>query len=102
MQHVPGLELVPGGAGQVFAGQLRSNVQQCQNVLKLVTKPIGSAGLVEGGSSPDPAGQGLVQKPAVDKQVKSGFGGVNLHRTQQVIPKPVIGLPGSLHLLRSR
>ena len=33
-------------------------------------------------------------------QVEGGFGGVYLYRYQQVIPKLVIGVPGSLHLLR--
>ena len=60
MQHIPGLELVPGGAQQVLAGQLRSDVQQRQYILELIAKPIGSAGLVEGSSPPDSAGQGLV------------------------------------------
>ena len=49
-------ELPRRGAQQVLAGDVPARDGQCHDILELVTEAIGPARLVEGRSSPDPAG----------------------------------------------
>ena len=55
-------------------------------VLQLVAKAVGAAGLVEAGARPEPAGDRLVQQPAVDERVEERVGRAHGGRAEQLVP----------------
>ena len=72
--HVAFLEL-PGGRPQDLRPRLlRGAVDQGHHVLELVAEAVGPARLVERRPAPDPAGQHLVEQPAVEHQVQRRVG----------------------------
>ena len=92
------LEL-PGRRPQDLRPRLfRGAVDQGHDVLELVPKAVRPARLVERRAGPHPAGQHLVEQPAVEHQVHAGIGRLHLHGVQEVIPSLLhLGqhLPGS-------
>ena len=83
---VPLRELPAGGQQDLVAGQLGAGGEEGQDILQLIAKAEGAAGLVKGGTSPDAAAQRLVLQPAVDQQVGGQFGGAHFDRPQERIP----------------
>ena len=100
VEHVTRLELAPGRGQDVPAGQLGRGMDQRHHVLQLVAEAKCAAGLVEGRTAPDAAGQALVQQPAIEHQVHGGIRCVDLHRTKQIVPQVIGGLPGLFDLRR--
>ena len=78
VQHVPDLELAPGGVQDVRAAEAGSAVHESHHVLELVAKAKGTAGLIEARSCPESTRERLVEKPAVDHQVQRRVRGVHL------------------------
>ncbi len=86
MLHVPLLELARGGPQQVLARDFAPGGGQGHHVLELVAETVGAGGLVEGGAPPDPAGEGLVEKPAVQEDVHGPVGRLDPHGRERVVP----------------
>src|SRR5690349_17475324 len=63
-----------------------SAVHQCHYILELVPKTISSAGLIKRRAGPNAASQNLVNKPAVNHEVHTRIGRVNLQRCQMAVP----------------
>ena len=79
-------ELPPAGQQDMLPGQLWHAVQQRQDILELVAEPECAARLVETGTAPYPATQGLVEQPAIGEQVSCQLRGCHLHGLQGPIP----------------
>ena len=75
-----------GRAQQMRARHRRAGGRQRHAVLQLVAEPVGAARLVERRARPDPAGQGLVEQPAVQHDVHRAVRRLHLHRAQDVVP----------------
>ncbi len=56
------------------------------HVLQLVAEAVGAARLVERRARPDPAGQRLVEQPAVQQDVHRPIRRLHLHRAEDVVP----------------
>ena len=61
-------------------------VDQGHHVLELVAEAVGPAGLVERRPAPDPAGQDLVEQPAIEHQVQRGVGRPDLDGPEDAVP----------------
>ena len=83
-----------------LARQLGRGMDQRHHVLQLVAEAKRAAGLVERRAAPDAARQALVQQPAIQQQVHGGIRRVDLHRTQQIVPKVIDCQPGPFDLGR--
>ncbi len=79
-------ELAGGCAQQVFAHQRGLGMDERHAVLQLVAEAEGTARLVVAAARPEPAGQGLIEQPAVGQDVERGVRGLHLHRAQGVRP----------------
>ena len=84
--HVPFKKLARRRPQQVRTHQVGRGMHQGHDVLQLVAKTKGAAGLVERGARPQPAGQHLVQQPAVGKNVQGAVWRLDLNSTQRVSP----------------
>ena len=84
--HVALLKLPPRAQQQVLAQQPRLGVDQGHGVLQLIAKTERPARLVEAAARPHPAGQGLVQQPAVGQHIEHRVRCLHLHRAQRVVP----------------
>ncbi len=99
VQHVTLLELMGCRLEDVLAHQVRANVNVGHHVLKLVTKPVGAAGLIKRGPAPEAAGERLIQKPAIQKNVHARVRGLYPGLFQDLIPECFDTLPRGLHIL---
>ena len=88
-------ELARRGMEDVVARQMRRRHHQRQHVLQLIAEAERAARLIEGGASPDAAGQRLVEQPAVEHQVHRSIRRRDLHRAEQRAPE-------ALHILEGR
>ena len=79
-------ELPAGSAQKVRAYKVRPRQQQCAAILQLVPKAIGTAGLIESGTPPHPAGKHLVQQPTIKHDVHRPVRRTHLHRAQRRSP----------------
>ncbi len=61
---------------------------QRQAVLQLIAEAKGAARLVEGGASPDSAGQRLIEQPPVQQEVHRAVRRFYRDRAEDVIPEP--------------
>ena len=84
--HVPLDELARRRPQDLGPGDGWLGVQQGHDVLELVAKAVGPAALVQGRARPDPAGQRLVQRPAVDHQVERRLGRVHGDNREPPLP----------------
>ena len=84
--HVALGELSGGRAQQVFARQVGPDSGERHAILQLVTKAIGSAGLIEGRAGPNAAGERLVEQPAIEHEVHRAVGSLDLDCAQSLIP----------------
>ena len=87
MLHVALDELTGRRAQQMFARQIGASRDQRHAVLQLIAEPIGAAGLIEGRTRPDPAGERLVEEPAVEHEVHRSVGRLDLNRAQHIVPQ---------------
>ena len=62
-------ELAAGGAEKMLAEQAGLGVDNGHRVLQLIPKTERAARLIEPGARPHPAGQGLVDQPAVGQEI---------------------------------
>src|SRR5262249_1543711 len=95
---VPHRELASGGAKYMAASLVFCPVHQRHYVLKLVTEPVCSAGLIEGWPSPDAGGQHLVQQPPVQEEVHGPVRGFDLDSRQDFVPALIHFLQGHINL----
>ena len=95
---IPFLELPGGRSEDLGPGFLRGPIDQGHDVLKLVAEPVRPAGLIERRPRPDPAGQDLIQQPAVDQHVDRRVGRPHLDGVQDAVPPRAEGRqrPGGL------
>ena len=84
--HVPRDELAGRREEDVGPRDLGSGVDQRHDVLELVAEAVRAARLVEGRPRPDPAGQDLIEEPAVQEQVHRGVGRAHLDGAEHPIP----------------
>ena len=84
--HVALGELPGCRAQQVFARQIGPGGGERHAVLQLVTKAVGAAGLIEGRARPNPAGERLVEQPAIEHKIHRTVGSLDLDRAQGLIP----------------
>ena len=70
----------------MLAHELRLGMDQRHHVLQLIAEAEGAARLVVAAARPKPAGQGLVQEPAVGQHVERLVGCVHIDRAQRVVP----------------
>ncbi|MNL14928.1 hypothetical protein D3C87_1358900 [compost metagenome] len=88
MLHVPLHELLGRAAQQVLACQGRAGEHQRHDVLQLVAKAVGTTRLVVAAACPQPAGQRLVEQPAIGQRIHGRVRGVDAHDPQRVPPIP--------------
>src|SRR5215813_183363 len=69
-------------------GARRRAQSDCQreDVLQLITETERSSRLVKSGAPPDPAGEGLIEKPAVEHQIHRAVGRRDLQGSEHVFP----------------
>ena len=87
MLHVAFAELMRGGAEQLFAQQFAarawtSAIASC----KLIAKTKSAAGLIKPVRAHKPAGNGLIQQPAIGQNIHGGFGRFHMDGAQRVFP----------------
>src|SRR5205807_161948 len=75
-------ELACGGAQQVPAEHAGVGVEQGHRILQLVAESEGAAGLIEPGTGPHAAGEGLVDEPAVGQEVDGRVGRFDVYGAQ--------------------
>src|SRR3984957_18400711 len=93
--HVTLSELMRGGKQELRASYSTARDAERHHVLQLVAETIRAANLIETSAGPYPAGERLVEQPAIQQQVHAGIGGGDLHVAQRVVPTP-------LHVLQHR
>ena len=79
-------ELAGRGPQQLLPRQVRPCRRQRHDVLELVAEAVRAARLVERRPRPEPAGQRLVEQPAVEQDVHRPVGRPDLDRGHQVVP----------------
>src|SRR5690606_25444577 len=99
VQNISPFELVPCRLKDVLARQIRARIHVPHRILQLVPETIGPARLVESGTSPETAGQRLVQQPAIQQDVHGWIWRVYLGLLQDVVPEPVQLLSCPLYML---
>ena len=87
MLHVALDELPRRRAQQMLARHLRLRHAKRHHVLKLVAKAISAARLIERRARPHPAGERLIEQPAVQQNVHGAVGRRHLNRAQRVVPE---------------
>ena len=93
--HIALRELMGGGQQNLVARNSPPRDAQRHHILQLIAEAIGAAYLVETSATPDPAGQRLVEQPAIQQNIHAGIGCRHLHVPQRIVPAP-------LHLLQHR
>jgi hypothetical protein len=90
----------------VRARELRRGKDQREHVLQLIAEAERAARLIKGRSTPDAAGQALVERPAVHHQVERAIGRLHGQRVEDAVPEAArlanrfvrgAGLPVLLH-----
>ena len=107
--HVPLHELPGRRPEQVLARHLGAGSRESHHILELIAESIGAAGLIARRARPHPAGEGLIEQPAVEQDVHRSIGSPHLHRAEDVVPslgdgsqdRVEIGLPVTRDQLRS-
>ena len=84
--HVALDELARGGAQDVSRASRGSRMDERHDVLQLVAKAIGAAGLVERRARPDTTGQRLVEQPAVHQHVERAVRRLDLTAPSSSLP----------------
>src|SRR5439155_17913095 len=79
-------ELSPRGTQQMLPGQPTLGNGQGDHVLELVAEAIGAPRLVERRPGPEPAGERLVEQPAVEQDVHRPVRGPNLDGPKGNLP----------------
>ena len=79
-------ELTRCGTQQVMSSRFGAGEGQGHAVLQLITETVGTTGLIERGTRGDPAGQCLIEQPAIEHDIHGAIGGRDLHRSQLLIP----------------
>ncbi len=82
----PASELPRRRAQQVLTGEASLGDREREDVLELVAEAVGTTRLVERRSCPQPAGQRLVEQPAVEQDVHRPIRGPDLDRSQGGVP----------------
>src|SRR5437879_905305 len=93
-------ELPRGGAEHVLTRHVRPGYRERHHVLKLITKAVGAAGLVERRPRPHTTGERLVEQPAIEQHVHGPVRRRDLYAAQHVIPVLRDGSQGSIRIAR--
>src|SRR5206468_12990172 len=93
-------ELARGGAEHVLTRHVRPGYRERHHVLKLITKAVGAAGLVERRPRPHTTGERLVEQPAIEQHVHGPVRRRDLYAAQHVIPVLRDGSQGSIRIAR--
>ena len=89
MLHIAFLKLAGGGAQNMVAREIPPRHQERHHILQLIAKPVSAARLIKRGAGPQPAGQRLIQKPAVEHKVHRAVGRPDLDGAQVGVPLPL-------------
>ena len=84
--HVPLHELPGRRPEQMLARHLGAGSRESHHILELIAESIGAAGLIARRARPHPAGEGLIEQPAVEQDVHRSIGSPHLHRAEDVVP----------------
>ena len=84
--HVTLHELPAGGSEEVGPCDVRGGVEEGHRILELIAKAVGPAALVQARAAPHPAGERLVQEPAVQQGVEGGLGRAHLDDREPLLP----------------
>ena len=76
-----------GGAQEVLARQVRPREEEREDVLELVAEAVRAARLVVARARPEPAGEVLVEEPAVHEEVEGVVGRRDLHGPRASRPR---------------
>ena len=87
MLYIALYELPRGGSKQMLARHIRFRHDESHHVLKLVTKAIRAACLIEGRARPHSTGEGLVEKPTVQQNVHGTLRCRHLNRAKHAVPE---------------
>ena len=96
--HVAFHELSRRREQDVCAADIRTGVDQGEDVLQLISEPERAARLIRSGPCPDPGAQCLVRQPAVHNEIEGIIRRVHADGAEHVIP----GLSGRSERVRSR
>src|SRR5207247_2256011 len=88
MLHVAFDELTRRRQQDVGSTEIRSRVQERQDVLQLVAETERTAGLVRSASRPETATERLIEQPAIDQQVERVVGRPHLYGAEGIVPEP--------------
>src|SRR5215471_3990437 len=84
----------------VRPAEVGRHVQQCHDVLQLITKSKGAAGLVIASAPPESPDDNLIEEPTVEHEIERGLGSLYGPRPEQAIPMQLDLCPSGLHILR--
>ena len=79
-------KLMGGGSQQMLAHQMRLGMDQGHDVLQLIAEPERAARLVITATSPEAAGQGLIEQPAVDQDIDPRIRRFHINGAQRSLP----------------
>src|SRR5206468_1137094 len=79
-------KLVSGSAHELLAEERGLAVEERHRVLELIAEAERTTGLVEPASTPHPAGEHLVDQPAVREEVERRIRRLNVDRAERAIP----------------
>src|SRR5437867_2347885 len=82
--------------------QIRSRVQERQDILKLVAKSEGASGLIRTAARPDAATERLIQQPTIHHEIEGIVRCADLYRAQRVVPEPRAAPNRILHVCEAR
>src|ERR1019366_8229923 len=84
--HVTLEELALGATDQLLACEPRCRMDQRHGVLQLIAETVGATGLIIPTTAPEPAGQCLIDQPAVGQYVQRWIRRLHVHRAQGAVP----------------
>src|SRR5205807_3627081 len=84
--HVTFLELTSGGSKNLFASDFGLRINQCANVLQLISKSVSATRLIKRRPSPYPAREHLIEQPAIQNDIHRGIGRLYLHGSEKPTP----------------
>ncbi|OAG75119.1 hypothetical protein Amal_03705 [Acetobacter malorum] len=80
---------------------LRRRCGECHAILKLIPEAKGTAGLIKAGSGQNAAGEGLIQKPAIEHDIHAPVRGFDLNGMADSIPSFGNGLQNGIKVSRA-
>src|SRR6202030_1518224 len=86
MLDVSGAELAGSGSQKMLPRNFATNGSEGHDILKLIAKTVGTAQLIKSRPGPNAAGEGLIEKPTIDHQIRGSNGCRDLYSIEDIVP----------------